>query len=418
MCNQAQGIYEPTVCQPGYYCPSGGKSQIPCPKGHFCPLGTVEPFQCFGLSACPEGSIREIPTAGLLCAFSFDVVVITLVAWPFVSGWILKRLRGKTSLLPAVPGVPVSEKEVECSGTTTRKSIHLDPAESSLYVSQFFGRVGSYDAIRGIDVAFHSLSMRPTSNSSQHTDWKDQSNYRIGPRQWLRDLLALVPQDDIMLPDMTVEENILYSSRIRLGRSQTDKEIRQYVDNLISSLRLSNVRQRLVGEVGKRGLSGGERKRVNIALELAAAPSIIVLDEPTSGLDAKTALSVIELLKSLTSHGVTIVCVIHQPRPEIFASLDDLLLLNRGRQIYFGAAASARQFFLDSGYDFPETSNPADTMMDIMSCHDNIDLVHVRETSAEPPQRDLRCAAGPAGVKTFGEESKCLIVAHVSSTEV
>ncbi|KAJ5130795.1 uncharacterized protein N7515_006834 [Penicillium bovifimosum] len=375
ICNHAQGTYEPTVCQPGYYCPSGGQSQIPCPKGHFCPLGTVEPFKCFKLSACPEGSTRELPTAGLLYAVLLDIVVVMFVAWPFLSGWIRHRSRAK---LGGKPGEPVSEREIECCGRNTP----FTTTESSSHVAQFFRPHHSQGAIPGIEVAFRSLSMRPTEHESLTLNR-------------LRDLVALVPQDDIMLPDMTVQENILYSSRIRLGGSRKDVEIRRYVDHLITSLGLSSVRNRLVGEVGGRGLSGGERKRVNIALELAAAPRIIVLDEPTSGLDAKTALSVIELLKSLTTHGVTVICVIHQPRPEIFSSLDDMLLLNRGRQIYFGAAADAKQCFVDAGYNFPVASNSADTMMDILSCYDNIDLCQHKKSSPGSPGRDNRDLRAP-----------------------
>lgn len=203
-------------------------------------------------------------------------------------------------------------------------------------------------------------------------------------------MLALVPQDDIILPDLTVQENILYSSRVRIGSSRKDSEIEQYVDHLIISLGLNKVRNRLIGEVGKRGLSGGERKRVNIALELAAVPGIIVLDEPTSCLDAMTALSVIELLKSLTKQGVIVICVIHQPRLEIFAALDDLLLLNHGRQVYFGSAAAAKQCFQDAGYTFPLNSNPTDTMMDIMSCHDNLHLTDYPRNKPALPKQNLR----------------------------
>ncbi|KAJ5633383.1 ABC transporter [Penicillium lividum] len=171
---------------------------------------------------------------------------------------------------------------------------------------------------------------------------------------------------------MTVRENILHSSRIRIGRSWKDDEIKKYVDHLISTLGLNDVRDRLVGEVGDSGISGGERKRVNVALELAAAPGIIVCDEPTSGLDAKTALSLIDHLKYLKNYGITVVCVLHQPRPEIFASLDKLLLLSCGRQVYFGAAAAAQQCFENAGHHFPAASNPADTIMDVISCYDNI----------------------------------------------
>lgn len=188
---------------------------------------------------------------------------------------------------------------------------------------------------------------------------------------------------------MTVRENILHSSRLRIGGSWKDSEIQEFIDHLISRLGLDHVRDRLVGEVGEKGISGGERKRVNIALELAAAPSIIVCDEPTSGLDAKNAFSLITLLKSLKEYNVTVVCVLHQPRPEIFASLDNLLLLDYGRQIYFGAAAAAQQCFEHAGHYFPTSSNPADAIIDIMSCHDKIDQLQFSKSVSESAQQNL-----------------------------
>lgn len=187
---------------------------------------------------------------------------------------------------------------------------------------------------------------------------------------------------------MTVRENILHSSRLRIGRSWKDSEIQEFIDHLISKLGLYHVRHRLVGEVGEKGISGGERKRVNIALELAAAPSILVCDEPTSGLDAKTAFSLITLLQSLKQYGVTVICVLHQPRPEIFASFDNLLLLDYGRQIYFGPAAAAQQCFEHAGHHFPPSSNPADVIMDIMSCHDKFDQLHSPKSVNGSPRQN------------------------------
>jgi hypothetical protein len=114
-------------------------------------------------------------------------------------------------------------------------------------------------------------------------------------------------------------------------------------------------------------ISGGQRKRVSIGIELAAAPMALVLDEPTSGLDATSALSIIELLKALCRLGVTVVCIIHQPRVEIFQSLDRLLLLANGQEVYLGEAAKVEEYFNSVGFDIPPQCNPADVMIDIIS---------------------------------------------------
>jgi ABC-type multidrug transport system ATPase subunit len=112
-------------------------------------------------------------------------------------------------------------------------------------------------------------------------------------------------------------ENLLHSANTRLPSSWTYEERSKHVDILISCLGLVAIQDRVVGESLSSGISGGERKRLNIGIELAAAPKALFLDEPTSGLDATSALSIMMLLKGLAVSGVTIMCVIHQPRPEI-----------------------------------------------------------------------------------------------------
>ena len=176
-----------------------------------------------------------------------------------------------------------------------------------------------------------------------------------------------MPQDDVVHPHLTVRENILFSARIRLGGILKEREIQQNVDQLILALGLINVKDNLVGDQERRGVSGGERKRVSIGVELIAAPRMLILDEPTSGLDAQAALSIIMLLKSLSQYGITVICVLHQPRVEIFNCLDTLLLLVSGNQIYFGKRSESKQYFSDMGYDFDPQLNPADVMLDIVS---------------------------------------------------
>ncbi|KAJ5793071.1 uncharacterized protein N7503_009049 [Penicillium pulvis] len=171
---------------------------------------------------------------------------------------------------------------------------------------------------------------------------------------------------------MTVRENILYSGRVLLGGQLSDTQIQEYVDSLISSLGIQGIRDQLVGDLLKqrgRSISGGEYKRVSIALTLTAAPRVLVLDEPTSGLDATAAHSLMKLLHSISRQGIMVICVIHQPRIEIFHLLDDILVLNAGTQVYHGQAAKAQSFFEQLGHDFPIASNPADVILDVLLNH-------------------------------------------------
>lgn len=193
-----------------------------------------------------------------------------------------------------------------------------------------------------------------------------------------------------------MRENILHSARIRIGKKLNDAEIQKFVDSLISNLGLAKVRDSLVGDVAKRGVSGGERKRVNVALELAAAPSVLVLDEPTSGLDATTALSLIELLKGLSQQGVTIICVVHQPRKEIFTALNDLLLLEAGKQVFFGQAQDAMVRLQGTKHDGADNYNPADVILDIISGVDGCSLQSGLESdsSDEKTRNSITCLQG------------------------
>lgn len=180
-------------------------------------------------------------------------------------------------------------------------------------------------------------------------------------------LTGFVPQDDIVLPELTVRENILHSARMRLPSSWNDRAIQDYVDSLIACLSLSHVQDSIVGDVRKPVISGGQRKRVSVGIELAAAPMAIFLDEPTSGLDAASAASIMRLLKAISLLGVTVIAIVHQPRADIFMAFDQLLLLAQGSQMYAGETEEVVPYFEDLGYRFPIHSNPADVIMDIIT---------------------------------------------------
>jgi ABC-type multidrug transport system ATPase subunit len=123
----------------------------------------------------------------------------------------------------------------------------------------------------------------------------------------------------------------------------------------------------MVGNEIVRGISGGERKRLNIATELVTDPSLIFLDEPTTGLDSFAAQSTMQMLLNLAKNSRTVVATIHQPRSSIFGLFDMLFLISEGRSMYFGAASEAVPYFATLGYRCPQTFNPADFFIDLFS---------------------------------------------------
>mmetsp|Transcript_22652 Transcript_22652/g.46998 ORF Transcript_22652/g.46998 Transcript_22652/m.46998 type:complete len:508 (-) Transcript_22652:792-2315(-) len=180
-------------------------------------------------------------------------------------------------------------------------------------------------------------------------------------------LVSVVHQDDLLLPNLTVKETITFAARLKNDESVVCKdEVMRLVDETINELGLSAVKDSLVGGVATRGISGGERKRLAVAVELVGRPSVILLDEPTSGLDSTSAYSLVLKLKELARVGHSISVVVHQPRTAIFDLFDDLLLLSRGRVVYSGRPDRVREYLesIPSVEALPAQTNVADWIMD------------------------------------------------------
>ncbi|MCI4376090.1 hypothetical protein PGIGA_G00184240 [Pangasianodon gigas] len=180
-------------------------------------------------------------------------------------------------------------------------------------------------------------------------------------------LSGYVVQDDVVMGTLTVRENLRFSAALRLSSSVKQKEKEARVNRLISELGLSKVADRRVGTQLIRGISGGERKRTSIGMEMIIDPSVLFLDEPTTGLDASTANSVLLLLKRMANNGRTIIMSIHQPRYSIYQLFDNLTLLVNGRQVYHGPAHNALDYFSNIGYTCEAHNNPADFFLDVIN---------------------------------------------------
>ncbi|XP_029610492.1 ATP-binding cassette sub-family G member 2 [Salmo trutta] len=180
-------------------------------------------------------------------------------------------------------------------------------------------------------------------------------------------LSGYVVQDDVVMGTLTVRENFRFSAALRLPSSVSQKEKEDKVNRLIKELGLTKVADSRVGTQLIRGISGGERKRTNIGMELIIDPPVLFLDEPTTGLDASTANSVLLLLKRMSSHGRTIILSIHQPRYSIYRLFDSLTLLVSGKQVYHGPAQSALDYFSNIGYTCEPHNNPADFFLDVIN---------------------------------------------------
>jgi ABC transport system ATP-binding/permease protein len=158
-------------------------------------------------------------------------------------------------------------------------------------------------------------------------------------------VLGYVPQDDLLIEDLTVFENLYYAACQCFGK-KTKEEITKLVNQTLSNLGLSEKRNLKVGSPLNKVISGGQRKRLNIALELIREPSVLFLDEPTSGLSSRDSENLMDLLRDLTLKGKLIVTVIHQPSSEIFKMFDKIIILDQGGyMIYFGNPVESVIYF-------------------------------------------------------------------------
>ncbi|KAL6276332.1 hypothetical protein ACE6H2_019933 [Prunus campanulata] len=181
-------------------------------------------------------------------------------------------------------------------------------------------------------------------------------------------------QNDIHSPYVTIFESLLYSSWLRLA-SDVKKETREmFVEEVMELVELYPLRNALVGLPGVDGLSTEQRKRLTIAVELVANPSIIFMDEPTSGLDARAAAIVMRAVRNTVDTGRTMVCTIHQPSIDIFEAFDELLLMKRGGKVTYAGPLGRHSHKLVEYFEaipgvqkIKEGYNPATWMLEISS---------------------------------------------------
>ncbi|XP_042481642.1 ABC transporter G family member 23 [Macadamia integrifolia] len=187
----------------------------------------------------------------------------------------------------------------------------------------------------------------------------------------LRRICGFIRQEDNLLPLLTVKETLMFSAKFRL-RGMNSREQEQRVEYLMQELGILHVADSFVGDEETRGISGGERKRVSIGVDVIHDPPILLLDEPTSGLDSTSAYQVIELISSMAKEKQrTVILTIHQPSYRILRYISEFLILSRGSVVHRGSLEFLEEFINQTGYKIPDQLNPIEFAMEIITPLEN-----------------------------------------------
>ena len=196
------------------------------------------------------------------------------------------------------------------------------------------------------------------------------NGHKVDSIKEMKHRFGYVMQFDVMYDDFTPREQFYDTARLA-GVADPNES----TENVIDWFNLQKCQNTRVGGLFTHGLSGGEKKRTSIGLEVISNPSVVFMDEPTTGLDSKSALDVAKLIKVLAANGRTIITTIHQPSTDILARFDRIICLCEGRTIYDGKPLEIPQYFARLGYAPPAHTNPADHVMTIV----NDDDIRIRE---------------------------------------
>ncbi|XP_026400253.1 ABC transporter G family member 2-like [Papaver somniferum] len=181
----------------------------------------------------------------------------------------------------------------------------------------------------------------------------------------LKMISAYVMQDDLLYPMLTVEETLMFSAEFRLPHTLSKSEKLARVQAVIDELGLRDAAKTIIGDEGHRGISGGERRRVSIGVDIIHDPILLFLDEPTSGLDSSCAFMVVKVLQRIARTGRIVIMSVHQPSSRLVGLLDQLIFLSHGETVYNGPSTNLSLFLSDFGHPIPENDERTEFMLDL-----------------------------------------------------
>jgi ATP-binding cassette subfamily G (WHITE) protein 2 len=253
--------------------------------------------------------------------------------------------------------------------TWSEVTVETKTDPKKLLIDNISGTIsGGFWAIMGASGGGKTTLLSTLSLRIDTTKISVRGNMHLNGRKYntknLKAMSAYIMQDDLLHAELTVAEVVSYAAKLRLPKMSEEKRKFREAE-VLYMMGISHVSNVIIGDSRNKGISGGERKRVSIAVELLTKPALVFLDEPTSGLDSTTALSVCTTLQQLAHDGIcTVVCTIHQPSVKIFTLFDNLILMKKGHIVYQGSAQKSLLFLEHAGMPCPPGVNPADHLID------------------------------------------------------
>lgn len=381
ICNCPQGYYcnrrtypSCTHCEAGFYCPNLGDSRRKtCPQGYYCPMGTWDPLPCDSLGICSKGSKRPIYVYGwaLMGGAWFCIVLFSYLYSTLTTTYVsrtLKALRSTqhcaTSATDKIYDANKSNPLKHNNGyndTNYPKCTLIPPHTHALSLKGLTVKTSNKILLRNLCMDIRKSSvvavMGPSGAGKSTLLQTLFGRFKIsegkilfrGDTVWskcaIRQYAAMVPQDDILYTNLTVLESLLHAVRTKCPIHYSMRQVLSVVISIIQDLNIVHIEDSLISDRSD-GISGGQKKKLSLGMELAGNPRILLLDEVTTGLDSIQAYEMVCLLKERAiKHATTMLCVVHSPSTKTFHLFDDVLLLGQsGFNAYFGNTKQAKEY--------------------------------------------------------------------------
>ena len=272
---------------------------------------------------------------------------------------------------------------VVVKNTKTKKPFTLlNDINFTIHPGEFVGLMGPSGSGKTTLLTALNGYQKPTSGTSFLNEHNIYEQYDL-----FRGNIGYVPQNDIIFTQLTVYEALYYTAKLRLPSDTLEDDIDQKINQILEKLNIQNTRDVVIGDALTKGISGGQRKRVNLAHELITEPALLFLDEPTSGLSSEDTFSVMELLQELSDNGTTIILTIHQPSLRIYKKMKSIIYLFNGRQVYYGPSEEAILFFHPEAKTENEKksllSDPSNALKPLTDDQKTIDRAETKERKLE-----------------------------------